>query len=214
MNRKFLFVLIAASIGALALSGLGCEMCCNSSQGQGSIVINDQATMKSQAAARGQAAIKSQSSNEPHKATFSYRVECVGSYSDLPDAVRKVTGRLQFQDNRPWQNAAGQLLNVNIHGAVNEVLDTDPVARPLYDAGQLQTDDYCSVQNPGVAMFKGKYRPQPGSSSDGGEFNVIVEDKGNPGPSSEDTFEIKLIGGKFDGYGVSGVLAGGNIKPL
>lgn len=212
MNRKFLLVLIAASVGALALSGLGCEMCCNSSQGQGSIVINDQAVTRGHAVGRARAAATSQASNEPHKATFSYRVECVGSYD--PASTRTVTGRLQFQDNRLWQNAAGRLLNVNIHGAVNDVLASDERAVPAYNAGEIATDDYCSVQKPGVAMFKGRYRPQPAAAGDGGDFNIIVEDKGSPGPSSEDTFEIRLIGGVFDGYAVSGVLAGGNVKPL
>lgn len=203
MNRKFLFLLIAGLIGALGVLGLGCEMCCNSSQGSGSITIADPTP-----------------GGGIHKATFSYRVECVGSYADplddpTADATRTVKGRLEYQDHRPWKNADGRLLSVSIHGAVNDVLDTAVVVQDPSYTGDTTRDDYCSVQKPNVAMFKGKYRPQPaGSPDDVGEFNVIVEDKGKPGPSAEDTFEIKLIGGKFNGYSQSGVLAGGNIKAL
>ncbi len=197
MNRKFLFVLIAVSIGALGLFGLGCEMCCNSSQGSGSITIAD---------ATPGAGI--------HKATFSYRVECIGSYSDAPDAVRTVKGRLEYQDHRSWKNADGKVLNVSVHGAVNDVLDTEPVVTAPTYTGDPNRDDYCSVLKPGVAMFKGTYRPQPVSLGEGGEFTVMVEDKGKAGPSSEDTFEIELTSGVFKGYKQSGVLAGGNIKPL
>ncbi len=201
MNRKFLFVLIAGLIGALGLVGLGCEMCCNSSQGSGSITIADPTPG---------AGI--------HKATFSYRVECVGSYADPvedPKAVRTVKGRLEYKDHRPWKNGDGKVLNVSIHGVVNDVLDTDVVVQAPGYTGDTSRNDYCSVQKPNVAMFKGRYRPQPGGSPDDvGEFNVIVEDKGKAGPSSEDTFEIELTSGVFKGYKQSGVLAGGNIRAL
>ena len=199
MNRKLGMIIIGGLIAGLSLFVVGCEMCCNSSQGSGSMVITDPKT------------------KGIHKATFSYRVECVGSYDDPatnPAAVRKVSGRLEYQDHRPWTNDQGIVWNVSIHGAVNDVLDTEVVvAAPTY-TGDIMRDDYCSVLKPNVAMFKGKYRPQPKSLGEGGEFNVIVEDRGKVGPSSEDTFEIELISGVFKGYKQSGVLAGGNIKAL
>lgn len=182
MNRKFIFVLVAGLIGALSLFTLGCEMCCNSSQGSGSIVITDPVSSAS------------------HKATFSYRVECIGSYSDAPDAVRTVTGRLEYQDHIPWKkNGGAKTDSVSIHGYVDSVALVD--------------DGVCS-QNQNHAVFKGQYRPQPTNLGEGGTFTIEVTDNGKPGPSSEDTFAIKLDGGVFSGYSVNGVLAGGNIKSL
>lgn len=182
MNRKIVLVLVAGLIGALGLVGLGCEMCCNSSQGSGSITIADPTP-----------------GGGIHKATFSYRVECVGSYSDAPDAVRTVKGRLEYQDHRPWKNGAGNLASVSIHGSVDNVA--------------LVEDEVCT-QNNNVAIFTGTYSPQPKTLGEGGRFTIMVEDKGKPGPSPEDTFSMKLEGGVFADYAVGGVLAGGNIKAL
>ncbi len=183
MNRKTLFVLMAGLIGALGIVALGCEMCCNSSQGSGSIVIADQG-------------------GPGHKATFSYRVECVGSYADPaddPTATRKVTGRLEYQDHMPWKKSGvSKAAIVSIHGEVGDVVLVDMA---------------CS-QNQNVAVFTGTYRPQPTSLGEGGKFTIKVEDKGKSGPSSEDTFGLMLVGGVFDGYKVEGVLAGGNIRAL
>ena len=182
MNRKFLFALIAVSIGALGLVGLGCEMCCNSSQGSGSLLITEPVSKESQ------------------KATFSYRVECIGSYSDAADAVRKVSGKLEYQDHAPWNRNDGEKpQRVAIHGEVGDVLK-------VYDT-------WCS-QNQNVAIFNGTYTPQPKSLGAGGTFTVRVVDNGEPGPSPEDTFEMQLCNGVFDKYYVKGTLAGGNLKTL
>ncbi len=214
MNRKLCTLIAAGLIVGVSLFFVGCEMCCNSSKGSGSMLITDPVT------------------KETRKATFSYRVECVGSYEDPdlnPNAVRKISGRLEYQDHGLWKNAGGKKLSVSIHGSVDNVLDTkvvwDPVLAQIeaaimngapIDSVNLpsQNDDYCSKVKPNVAMFKGKYRPQPASAGEGGTFYIIVEDKGKPGPSSEDAFEIRLEGGVFDGYRQSGVLAGGNVKAL
>ncbi len=214
MNRKLCTFIAAGLVAAVSLIVAGCEMCCNSSKGSGSMIITDPVT------------------KEAHKATFSYRVECVGSYQDQsvnPNAVRKISGRLEYQDHGVWKTSKGKKLSVSIHGSVDNVLDTDVVWDPvvaqiaaaIQSGGSVDSiampsdkDDYCSKAKPNVAMFRGKYRPQPASAGEGGVFYITVEDKGAPGPSSEDTFEITLVGGVFHGYRQSGVLAGGNINAL
>ncbi len=209
MKRKFLFVLAAGLIGALSLSTLGCnEMCCNSSQGGGSITITDA------------------EANSSHKATFSYRVECIGTYD--PNVERKVTGRLEYQDHKPWKKlGVSKTESVSIHGEVADVanagalkdaafglVDSRGWPAPEYRVAARQ-DKFCA-QNQNVAVFTGTYTPQPNPLGDAGKgtFVVAVQDNGKPGPSPEDAFVMKLVGGAFDGYVQKGVLAGGNIKQL
>ena len=62
-----------------------------------------------------------------------------------------------------------------------------------------------------VGRYAGTYTPQPKKLGEGGNFELYIEDKGKGGPSS-DYLEVKLTGGIYDGYSISGNLAGGNIK--
>ncbi len=218
MNRKLCTLIAAGLIVGVSLFLVGCEMCCNSSKGSGSMIITDPLT------------------GETRKATFSYRVQCVGSYEDPevnPNAVRKISGRLEYQDHGLWKNADGKKLSVSIHGSVDNVVDTvvvaDEVAAAIM-AGETyagpasgvdllalagkQDAEFCSKLKPNLAMFKGKYRPQPEAGREGGDFYITVEDNGTPGPSPEDSFKIELKGGVFNGYVQSGFLKGGNLKAL
>jgi len=213
MNRKLGMIIIVGLIAGLSVFVVGCEMCCNSSQGSGSMVITDPDTKAS------------------HKATFSYRVECVGSYSDAEGAVRKISGRLEYQDHGSWKNGDGKQLSVRFHGSVDNVVDTKELADKValavmngdnyYDYLPIPPDadpqkdlDLCSQYAQNMAIFRGKYTPQPKSLGDGGIFTIMVMDNGKPGPSAEDRFEITLTGGVFDKYTQRGVLAGGNVKAL
>ncbi|MGE5190096.1 MAG: hypothetical protein ACM3NF_08580 [Gemmatimonadota bacterium] len=202
MNRKFLYALVAAMVGALALTGLGCEMCCNSSQGAGSMVIADPAT------------------NRSHRATFNYRVSCTGSYA--PDAPRTVSGKFQYQDHGAWTNAEGIQYNVSVEAAIDNVVSTEQVYflaanDDYYDflsipsPGTAEAGVFCSSAYPNMVIFKGTYKPwhQPG---DAGTVYVMVMDNGKGGPSSGDRFEILLDGGEFRGYRKRGVIAGGNLR--
>ncbi len=209
MNRKLCMVIAAGLIAGLSLFVVGCEMCCNSSKGSGSMLITDPVT------------------NETHKATFNYRVECVGSYSEAKDAVRKVSGRIEYQDHGLWKNAKGKPLTVRFHGSIDNVVDTREASDYLI-AAAFQRDNYydflppnvlqdqviCSTTAPNLAIFRGQYRPQPQTAGAGGVVTVMVMDNGKPGPSADDRFEVILTGGVFDGYRQRGVLAGGDIKAL
>ncbi len=213
MNRKLWTFIAAGLIVGITLVVVGCDMCCNSSKGSGSIVFTDPAT------------------SETHKATFSYRVECVGSYSDASDAVRKVSGRIEYQDHGLWKNADGKPMRVAIHASIDNVVDTDELfaeAYTAYRSGDKYYTDYlpipsrndpngkfyCTKFAPTLAIFRGKYTPQPKSLGEEGVVTVMVMDQGKPGPSAEDRFEISLSGGVFHGYKQRGVLANGDIKAL
>ncbi len=217
MNRKLCMVIAAGLIASLSLLVVGCEMCCNSSKGSGSMLITDAAT------------------NTTHKATFSYRVECVGSYEDPainPAAVRKVSGRLEYQDHGLWKNEHKNVLRVAFHASIDNVVNTSEAVDYLIAAGlngdnyydflppvnlddPAQTEIYCSKTAPNLAIFRGHYTPQPKTAGvEGGVVTVMVMDNGKPGPSAEDRFEVVLTGGVFDGYRQRGVLAGGDIKAL
>jgi len=211
MNRKFLFVLSAGLIGALSLIAVGCdEMCCNSSQGSGSILIKDT------------------ESDTSHKATFSFRVECIGTND--PAAPRKVTGRFEYQDHKPWKKSgASKADSVSIRGTVGDVANTGFLNEP--ELGLLDPatgypkdesywfsalDDKVCAQNANIAIFTGTYTPQPNPLGEDGKgtFTVAVKDNGTSGPSPDDVFVIKLTGGAFKGYLQMGTLAGGNMKAL
>lgn len=166
MNRKLCLFIAAGLIVGISLVVIGCDMCCNSSKGSGSIVFTDPVT------------------SQTHKATFNYRMECVGSYSDAPDAVRKVSGRLEYQDHGQWKNAQGKTMRVAIHASIDNVVDTQELFEEVYTAIRAgdnyyteflpipaRTDPnaklYCSKIAPKLAFFRGHYRPQHGSHGEG-----------------------------------------------
>lgn len=201
MNRKFLFITMAVSVGALALIAAGCEMCCNSSQGAGSLVITDPVTSKS------------------HRATFNYRVSC--ARSNDPGAAPTVAGRIQYQDHGSWTNADGVAYNVSLEAAIDDVVSTEQAYlvaagddyynfQPVQNSIATQDGAVCST-NTKIAIFKGTYKPRQ-QAGEAGIIYVMVMDNGKGGPSSDDRFEILLDTGVFKGYRQRGVLAGGNIR--
>ncbi len=216
MNRKLCMMVAAGLIVGLSLFVVGCEMCCNSSKGSGSMVITDLKT------------------NESHKATFSYRVECVGSYSDTDkSATRKISGRLEYQDHGVWTNPeTKEELSVRLHAEIDNVVNTreagDILSRAIaskdnyYDflppvnlRDPRQTEIYCSKTAPNLAIFRGHYVPQPKElGPEGGVVTIMVYDGGKPGASTEDRFEIMVNTGIFKGYRMRGALAGGTVKAL
>jgi hypothetical protein len=64
---------------------------------------------------------------------------------------------------------------------------------------------------PPVLQAIGVYEPQPRKRGEGGLLFLTLTDGGEPG-AGDDTFDLLLVDGLYDGYMNSGSLSGGNIQ--
>lgn len=131
------------------------------------------------------------------KATFGFQLKCDTDES----GAAKVTGKIQFNDHGA---------KVNLHGV--------PDAVPMNSCTDAVVDSSLGIDSPSLGIdlragqYSGTYAPHPAKLGQGGRFSVVVNDSGASGKDKNDSFSIKLSGGVYDGYQVSGFLKGGNIK--
>ena len=109
----------------------------------------------------------------------------------------KSNGHVQYVDHSPGQIlGSGTPNQVRFHAEF--VFDEEDCIEP-------------GGSQPPIIMAGGTYTPQPRKLGPGGDFVLFLVDGGEPG-AGDDTFEITLLGGIYDGYMNGGPLAHGNVQ--
>jgi hypothetical protein len=144
------------------------------------------------------------------KATFGFSLEGIDEDGDGQVDVAAVypPGQLPIV----FAIAKGQF-NYNDHGAgvqFHLAIVPDPTLTSA-DGGPL--NGCWVVQDPNTGAATGAYCFGPYTSRAGnGEAYVSLTAKGDQYDSAEDTIEVALTGGPYDGYYNSGTIQGGNIQ--
>ena len=110
----------------------------------------------------------------------------------LADSVR---GQLQFKDHANGVAFHGVLLDAGVVG----------ITRGKFDENGNR------VLSQNAMIGTGTYTPIPRNAGEGGTFELILADFGQPGPDEGDGVTIFLSGGVYDGYLNDVIIENGNL---
>jgi hypothetical protein len=129
-----------------------------------------------------------QSATGADKANFGFSVRCRTVEQNGSTAVLFHDGQLEWQDGL-----------VRFHG------DAEPDEFLVIESVRCE-----DLDNVGIVLFSGTYRPQGGGLS--GTFTALVIDSGARGQMKGDFISIQLVGGQYPTYFNAGDIQGGSIQ--